>query len=109
MAQMAPVRVAASTRRVHFSSRAAQVRPSARIRRPSASVLRISMVWPERERITSPGTALSREIRFSQVGITATAFTLVPAAARARRAQAAAAAPAMSPLMPSMESRALRE
>ena len=39
------------------------------------------------------------------MGITATAFTLAPEAARARRAQATAAAPAMSPLMPSMESR----
>ena len=109
MAAMAPVRVAMSTRRVHFSSRTAQVRLSARISRPSASVLRISMVRPEKERMRSPGTALSGEIRFSQQGTTAVTFTRAPTAASARRAAPAAAPPAMSPLMPPMAEAPLRQ
>ena len=109
MAQMAPVRVATSTRRVQPSSRMAQVRASARISRPSASVLRTSMVWPESEVIRSPGRVLSREIRFSQAGITAVTFTFAPTAARARTAAATAAPPAMSPFMVSMDLPGLRQ
>ena len=42
------------------------------------------MVLPEKERIRSPGTALSGAMRFSQQGITAVTFTAAPAAANAR-------------------------
>lgn len=89
--------------------RMAQVRPSARIRRPSASALRISTVWPEKRVIRSPGSMLVGEMRFSQVGITAVTLTRTPCRARACRAAAAAAPPAMSPLMPAMEEADFRQ
>ena len=67
------------------------------------------MVWPESEVIRSPGRVLSREIRFSQAGITAVTFTFAPTAARARTAAATAAPPAMSPFMVSMDLPGLRQ
>ena len=103
MAQIAPVSVAASTRRVQPSFRMAHVRPSARMRRPSASALNTSMVLPDNEPIRSPGSRLVVEMRFSQHGTTAVTFTGIPAAAMARTAAATAAPPAISPLMPAME------
>ena len=52
---MAPVKVARSTITSGLYWRCAQVIASARTRRPSASVLITSMVWPDREVTTSPG------------------------------------------------------
>ena len=51
------------------SSSPARVRASARISRPSASVLPTSMVSPLREASTSPGRMASPEMAFSTAGI----------------------------------------
>ncbi len=72
---------------------------SARMSRPSASVLPISMDLPAMEPITSPGRKLSGEIRFSTAGITAVTFTGTWFFARASMAPATAAPPAMSHFM----------
>ena len=69
------------------------------MRRPSASVLPISMDLPAMEPMTSPGRKLSGEMRFSTAGITATTFTGTLFSASARMAPHTDAAPAMSVFM----------
>ena len=96
-----------STRCVQPSFSAAHARASARISRPSASAFRISIVWPEKLVMTSPGSMLASEMRFSQIGTTAVTLTAAPFAASARTA-AAAAPPAISPLIPAMDAAGFR-
>ena len=109
IAQIAPVSVAISTRCVQPSRSAAHARPSARISRPSASEFRISIVLPEKLVMTSPGTMLESEIRFSQTGTTTVTLTGTPFAASARSAAAAAAPPAISPLIPAIDEAGFRQ
>ena len=59
--------------------------------------------------MTSPGSMLALEMRFSQIGTTAVTLTAAPFAASARTAAAAAAPPAISPLIPAMDEAAFRQ
>ena len=61
------------------------------------------MVLPKKLVITSPGTMLESEIRFSHAGTTAVTLTAAPFAANARTAAATAAPPAISPLIPAID------
>jgi len=58
--------------------------------------------------MTSPGSMLASEMRFSQIGTTAVTLTAAPFAASARTAAAAAAPPAISPLIPAMDAAGFR-
>ncbi len=84
-----------------FSS-SASVSASARISRPSASVLPISTVCPERERSTSPGRKDEPEIAFSTIGISTLSRTLSLASTIACASPSTLAAPPMSFFMSSM-------
>ena len=105
---MAPVRVATSTRCVAPSCRAYH-KPSPRIRRPSASVLITSTVFPSALFRTSPGLRARPPGMFSAVGTTPITRIGAPSIAMARIAQATAAPPAMSSFMRSMPSAGLIE
>ena len=59
--------------------------------------------------MTSPGTMLESEIRFSQTGTTTVTLTGTPFAASARSAAAAAAPPAISPLIPAIDEAGFRQ
>src|SRR5437867_6029585 len=71
----APVSVAASSTATGLKRRAYDS-ASHRISRPSASVLMISIVLPERLRITSPGLTAVPDGRFSVAGISPTTLIL---------------------------------
>src|SRR5713101_3687300 len=76
--------------------------PSARIRRPSASVLMISMVFPFDAVTTSPGFVALPEGMFSVVGTMAMTLIAGFSSAMARMAPTTAAPPPMSDFMYSM-------
>ena len=78
------------------SSSPARVRASARTRRPSASVLPISIDRPLREAITSPGRMAAPETAFSATGSSMVSRTGSPAAITIRPSARAWAAPPMS-------------
>ena len=103
----APVRVARST----ISSApcaAAYPTASARVRRPSASVFPLSMVWPLLARTTSPGFTAVPDGRFSVAAAMPTTFTFGFSCATARMVCKTAAAPAMSSFMDAMPSAGFR-
>ena len=79
------------------------------MRRPSASVERISTVFPDIIRRTSPGRYAVPEGMFSTAGTTATRFRRIPRAAAARSVASIAAPPAMSYFIFSIPSHFLRE
>ena len=91
-----------------FSS-AASESPSARMRRPSASVLRTSTVLPLRILRTSPGLMARPPGMFSVVGTKAMTFVRTPAARRTDIAPMTAAAPDMSVFIVSMPSAVLSD
>jgi hypothetical protein len=99
---MAPVSVAMSTIASGFSS-AAITSASARISRPSASVLVISTVVPPRMVSTSPGRIAEPEIMFSAIGAHAVTFTGNPSRAIRKMAWITDAAPAMSSFIETIE------
>ena len=82
---------------------------SASTRRPSASVLMISMVWPDIDVTMSPGRCALPSGMFSTRPMRPTALTLALRAASACIRPATQAAPAMSPFMSSMLAAALIE
>ena len=90
-----PVSVATSTSFSAPSSRA-WVRQSASTRRPSASVLLISIVSPARERTMSPGRTALASTRFSVAPITPAIRIGRPSSATAPIASSTAAPPHMS-------------
>ena len=77
---------------------------SARMSRPSASVLRTSTVLPFRIVRTSPTRVASPPVMLSVIGRKPSTRTFAPSAAMARNAPSTAAAPPMSPFMPTMAS-----
>ena len=91
----APVRVATSMI-ASGSSSAARDSPSARTSRPSASVLRTSMVAPLRMVRTSPGLRAAPPGMFSVMGAMAVTRTGTPSSAQAAMAPSTIAAPLMS-------------
>ena len=105
---MAPVSVARSTRRV-APSRTAYTSPSARISRPSASVLMTSMVVPFMAVRTSPGLTAWPLGMFSVDGTTASTSTGRPRAATRPAPSITAAPPHMSIFMSSMPLEGLME
>ncbi len=100
IAQIAPVSVAISTRCVQPSRFCGPRKAVGKDQPPLRIEFRISIVLPEKLVMTSPGTMLESEIRFSQTGTTTVTLTGTPFAASARSAAAAAAPPAISPLIP---------
>ena len=80
---------------------------SARTRRPSASVLITSTVWPDMVVTTSPGRWAFPSGMFSTMPRIPTALTLALRAARAAMAPVTAAAPPMSVIISSMPSAGL--
>ena len=99
---MAPVSVARSTMNFGLKRLAAYQITSASTRRPSASVLMISMVWPDIDVTMSPGRCALPSGMFSTRPMTPTAFTFALRAASACMRPTTQAAPAMSPFMSSM-------
>ena len=85
-----------STTRSAPISRTHQVRASARIRRPSASVLLTSTVLPFSWVMMSPGRVAVPEGMFSVEGMTATTSSPSPSSAIAATASRTAAPPDMS-------------
>ena len=75
---------------------------SARTRRPSASVLMISTVWPESVSTMSPGRWARPSGMFSTSPIAPTTFAFALREASACISPTTQAAPAMSPFMSSM-------
>src|SRR5664280_2442718 len=106
---MAPVSVARSTMNFGLKRLAAYQITSASTRRPSASVLMISMVWPDIEVTMSPGRCALPSGMFSTRPMTPTALTRALRAASACSRPTTQAAPAMSPFMSSMEAAGLIE
>ncbi len=104
----APVRVARSMTASGFSS-AASDSPSARISRPSASVLRTSTVLPLRILSTSPGLMALGPGMFSVVGTNPMTFDCTPAVRSTDIAPMTAAAPDMSVFIVSMPSAVLSD
>ena len=102
----APVRVAQSTMAAGFM-RAPQARASARMSRPSASVLMTSTVLPASVWMTSPGFTAVPEGRFSDDGTMPTTLAFTPSSATACMAAMTAAPPDMSNFMSSMPGRRL--
>ena len=78
------------------ASSPARVRASARISRPSASVLPTSIDRPLREASTSPGRMASAEMAFSTAGISTTSRIGTPASMIMEARPSAWAAPPMS-------------
>ena len=99
---IAPVSVARSTMNFGLYFCATYHSTSASTRRPSASVLMISMVWPDIEVTMSPGRCALPSGMFSTRPMAPTAFTLALRAASACIRPTTQAAPAMSPFMSSM-------
>ena len=104
----APVSVARSMTASGFSS-AASDSPSARMRRPSASVLRTSTVLPLRILRTSPGLMARPPGMFSVVGTNPMTLVGTPAARSTDIAPMTAAAPDMSVFIVSMPSAGLSD
>ena len=100
---MAPVSVARSTMNFGLNFSLTYQSTSASTRRPSASVLMISMVWPDIEVTMSPGRCALPSGMFSTMPIAPTTlhFALRPASACIR--PTTQAAPPMSPFMSSIE------
>ena len=82
---------------------------SARMSRPSASVLRTSTVLPFRMVRTSPTRVASPPVMLSVIGRKPSTRTFAPSVAMARNAPSTAAAPPMSPFMPTMASAGFSE
>ncbi len=91
----APVSVATSMMASGWSS-TARLSPSARTRRPSASVLSTSIVVPFLAVSTSPGRIARFPGRFSVSGAIAVTFAAAPSRAATLRAPRTIAAPVMS-------------
>ena len=106
---MAPVRVARSIMNFGLNRSWQYQRQSARTRRPSASVLRISTDWPDRDMTTSPGRWALPSGMFSTRPSTPTALTRALRPASACMRPATAAAPPMSHFISSMPSAGLME
>ena len=105
---MWPVRVATSRITSGFSS-VARTRASARISRPSASVLRTSTVVPPYCVMTSPGRIALPDTMFSAIGANVETLTGRPSLAIANVAWTTAAAPAMSHFIVVMPAAVLME
>ena len=99
---IAPVSVARSTISFGLKRSCAYQITSASTRRPSASVLSTSIVWPDIDVTMSPGRCAFDEFMFSTRPISPTALTLALRPASARIRPVTQAAPAMSPFMSSM-------
>ncbi len=106
---IAPVRVARSTMNFGLNFFATYQSTSASTRRPSASVLMISMVWPDIEVTMSPGRWALPSGMFSTRPMAPTALTFALRAASACIRPTTQAAPPMSPFMSSMLAAALIE
>ena len=106
---IAPVRVARSTMNFGLNFFATYQSTSASTRRPSASVLMISMVWPDIEVTMSPGRWALPSGMFSTRPMAPTALTLALRAASACIRPTTQAAPPMSPFMSSMPAAPLME
>ena len=89
--------------------RSAYVSASHRIRRPSASVFRISIVWPDMLVTMSPGRVARPLGMFSQAGITPTTLTGSFISATARSVPSTEAAPHMSNFISSISAPGLSE
>ena len=99
---MAPVRVESSTIACGLNFSCAYHIASHRIRRPSASVLMTSTVWPDIDFTTSPGRCALPSGMFSTRAHTATTFALALRPAIRAMAPVTAPAPPMSHFMSSM-------
>src|SRR5260370_54365 len=106
---VAPVSVARSIMNFGLNRLLAYHSTSASTSRPSASVLMISMVWPDIEVTMSPGRCALPSGIFSTRPIPPTALTLALRAASACIRPTTQAAPAMSPFMSSMPAACLIE
>ena len=106
---IAPVSVARSTMNRGLNLSCAYHSASASTRRPSASVLMISIVWPDIDLRMSPGRMAPPPGMFSTRPITPTASTLALRLASACIRPTTQAAPAMSPFMSSMPAAGLIE
>ncbi len=104
----APVSVARSMIASGFASTASES-PSARINRPSASVLSTSTVLPLRIFSTSPGRMAAPLGMFSTMGVNAITLALTPRSFNADIAPITAAAPPMSVFIVSMPEPVLSE
>ena len=104
----APVSVAMSTTAAGLN-RSAYVKASQRTRRPSASVLSTSMVWPLMLVTTSPGFTAPPSAMFSQAGIRPTTFTAGCSSAKARNTPSTLAAPHMSNFISSISAAGLMD
>ncbi len=100
--RMAPVSVARSTMNFGLNFFATYQSTSASTSRPSASVLMISMVWPDIEVTMSPGRCALPSGMFSTRPMAPTALTFAFRAASACINPTTQAAPPMSPFMSSM-------
>ncbi len=99
---IAPVSVARSTMNFGLNFFATYQSTSASTSRPSASVLMISMVWPDIEVTISPGRCALPSGMFSTRPMAPTALTFALRAASACINPTTQAAPPMSPFMSSM-------
>ena len=99
---IAPVSVARSTMNFGLNFFATYQSTSASTSRPSASVLMISMVWPDIEVTISPGRCALPSGMFSTRPMAPTALTFALRAASACISPTTQAAPPMSPFMSSM-------
>ncbi len=99
---MAPVRVARSTMNFGLNVLATYQSTSASTRRPSASVLMISMVWPDIVVTISPGRCALPSGMFSTRPMAPMALTRALRAASACIRPTTQAAPAISPFISSM-------
>ena len=106
---IAPVSVARSTMNFGLNFLVTYQSTSASTSRPSASVLMISMVWPDIEVTMSPGRCALPSGMFSTRPMAPTALTLALRAASACIRPTTQAAPPMSPFMSSMPAAALIE
>ena len=106
---MAPVSVARSTMNFGLKRSWQYQSASASTRRPSASVLITSMVWPDIEVTMSPGRCAVPDGMFSTSPTMPTALTLALRAASACIRPMTTPAPAMSHFMSSMPSAGLIE
>jgi hypothetical protein len=104
----APVSVAMSTTASGLK-RSEYVSASQRISRPSASVFRISTVWPDIVVTTSPGREALPPGMFSQVATTPTTLTGAFMPASARSAPSTLPAPDMSNFISSISGAGLSE
>ncbi len=99
---IAPVRVARLTMKRGWNSSLQYQSASPSTRRPSASVLSTSMVWPDMEVTMSPGRCALPSTLFSTQPMMPTTLALALRPASACIRPRTAAAPPMSPFMSSM-------